>query len=112
MIAFVDESQRDLSDGALYVVGAAIVTTGEEHRARQTLRKLLLPGQSHLHWSKERPARRRQIAETIAELGLVVNATFQYPVGRKRVERARQRCLLELVADLSADGVSELVIEA
>jgi len=55
--AFVDETKP----GGLLMV-AAVLAPRDLGPARTTMRGLCLPGQSRLHFTKERPGRRGQIA--------------------------------------------------
>jgi hypothetical protein len=111
VIAFIDESVRAGSRRLLYVVAASAVLQADGDRARDELRKLLLPRQPYLHWNSEKPARRLAILDRLTSLGAMVFACSYYPVGTRHQESARAACLTALVGDLKAEGISELVIE-
>ena len=111
MIAFVDESVRSGSGKLLYVVAAGAVLQADGDRARDELRKLLLPRQPYLHWNSEKPVRRLAVLDRLTGLGAMVFACSYYPVGTRHQESARATCLTALVGDLKAAGISELVIE-
>jgi hypothetical protein len=111
MIAYLDESSRQGPNGLCYVVAAAVVAEDED-RARDRLLKLRQPGQRFLHWHDEQRDRRTTVIEGVSETGVLVLVTVCHPVGNRRQERARQRCLVALAADLASEGVSKLVIES
>jgi len=101
--AFVDESKRH---GLL--VAAAVVQPRDLAPARTALRRLCLPGQSRLHFTKERDDRRRQILTAILSLGVVVDL---YDAGICNQQQARAACLRAVVQDLAAAGAQRLVLE-
>ena len=102
--AFVDESKRH---GLL--VAAAVVQPRDLAPARTALRRLCLPGQSRLHFTKERDDRRRQILTAIVELGVVID--LYDATGVRDQQQARAACLRALVQDLAAAGAQRLVLE-
>ncbi len=102
--AFVDESKRR---GLL--VAAAVVQPRDLAPARTALRQLCLPGQSQLHFTKERNDRRRQILTAILNLGIVID--LYDATGISNQQQARAACLRALVQDLAAAGGQRLVLE-
>jgi len=102
--AFVDESKRH---GLL--VAAAVVQPRDLAPARTALRRLCLPGQSRLHFTKERDDRRRQILTAILSLGVVVD--LYDATGIRNQQQARAACLRAVVQDLAAAGGQRLVLE-
>ena len=66
--AFVDETKAH----GLVVV-AAVLAPRDLAPARAVMRRLCLPGQARVHFAKERPARRRQIADALAATGARVD---------------------------------------
>lgn len=102
--AFVDETQVN---GLLVV--AAVVAPRDLARARTTMRGLCLPGQARLHFTKERPRRRGEIAAAICRTGATLHIYDASTV--KDSKKARETCLRQLVADLAAAGAQRLVIE-
>ena len=111
MIAFIDESVRAGSGRLLYVAAAGAVLQADLDRARDELRRLLLPRQPYLHWNSEKAARRVAVLDRLTGLEVMAFACSYYPVGTRRQEPARATCLTALVGDLKAEGISELVIE-
>jgi len=77
--------------------------------ARTALRRLCLPGQSRLHFTKERDDRRRQILTAILDLGVVVD--LRHATGIRNQQQARAACLRARVQDLAAAGGQRLVLE-
>lgn len=103
--AFVDESIR----GKLYLISAAIVDPGDLARLRRELRSHLLSGQRELHFKKEKPPRKRQLADRIVGAGVKVRI---YTAGCGRsFEIARQACLARLVGELINMGAHRLVLD-
>ncbi|MGH3941087.1 MAG: hypothetical protein ACRDTG_21095 [Pseudonocardiaceae bacterium] len=105
MHAFVDESVRDQR----YLLSAALVDPSDLARLRKVLRALLLAGQRELHFKKEKPPRRRQLADRIVAAGATITV---YTAGcRHGDEAARQRCLQQLAHDLIKTRAHRLVLE-
>jgi len=103
--AFVDESVR----GQRYLVSAALVDPSDLVRLRKALRTLLLPGQRELHFQKEKPQRRRQLADRIVAAGATI--TVYTACCHNSDEAARRRCLQQLAHDLIAAGTHRLVLD-
>lgn len=103
--AFVDESARP----PRYLVSAAIVDPSQVRRLRQSMRALLMPGQRELHFKKEKPVRRRRIADEVARLP--VEVAFYTRTWRRHDEPSRQDCMAHLVHDLLARQAQRLVID-
>jgi hypothetical protein len=102
--AFVDESKRN---GLVLV--AAVIAEGHLAASRATMRRLRLPGQSRIHFTKEGHRRRREIAAAICRTGATVSI---YDGTTLRDEgSARAACLEQIVADLDAVDCRRLVIE-
>lgn len=102
--AFIDESKRR---GLL--VAAAVVQPRHLVPARRALRQLCLPGQSRLHFTKERDDRRRQILAAILDLGVIVDLYDATGIRDQRLARAA--CLRAVVKDLAEAGGQRLVLE-
>ncbi len=66
--AFVDESARP----PRYLISAAIVEPAQVRRLRQSMGSLLRPGQRELHFYKEKPVRRRSLADSVARMPVEV----------------------------------------
>lgn len=103
--AFVDESARPPQ----YLIAAAIVEPSQVRLLRQSMRALLMPGQRELHFKKERPVRRRALADAVARLP--VELCLYTKSCRKPDEPVRQTCLVQLVGDLLARQAHRLVID-
>lgn len=102
--AFVDESKvRGL------LVVAAVLEPRDLASVRRAMRSLLLPRQTHVHFVKERSARKSQIADVIAELPVRFNVYDASTINDQRL--ARRTCLERLVSDLAELGARRLVIE-
>jgi hypothetical protein len=105
--AFVDESFRD----SRYLLTAALVDPRDLRRLRQLMRGLLLPGQRELHFQKEKPQRRRQLADRIVAGGVQVNV-YAADCDRRGQETARAACLRHLVNDLLTLDAHRLVLDS
>lgn len=102
--AFADETKvRGL------LVAVAVVEPRDLAVARSTMRSVLLPRQTRVHFVKERASRRAQIADTIARLPIRLDLYDATSIKDQR--RARQACLRRLVSDLAAVNAHRLVIE-
>jgi hypothetical protein len=101
--AFVDETKEKT-----YVIAAAILNVAALDRTRSTMRAQLLRGQSHLHFVREKPARRGQILSAILACGVVIDI---YDASGCDPRKAREVCLKELVGDLAQARAQHLVIE-
>lgn len=103
VIAYVDESYQQ----GVYVL-AAVLAHPEAATARHAILDTRLRRQAVIHFVKENPKRRLQLAETVARLGLPVVAAVR--LSQERPERARGRCLHTLSWAL-ASRASRIVIE-
>lgn len=96
MHAFVDEPARPPQ----YLIAAAIVEPSQVRLLRQSMRALLMQGQRELHFKKEKPIRRRALADAVARLPVEVCVyTCSW---HRHDEPARQACMARLVQDLLA----------
>lgn len=111
MIAYVDESVPEMSNGLCYVVAAAVLVHNDHAQAREKIRKLLLPGQARFHWTSERAERRFAMLELVAALDVMAIVQASFPCGRKRQNQARRSCLTSLLGDLASHQVGQVVIE-
>lgn len=101
---FVDE----VKDGG-YLIAAAAVLPGEVATARKKIRSLVLAGQRHLHFHKERDSRRKQILDVIDELAPQV--TIYDATGIMPKKRRRDACLQQLITDLADSGARRLILD-
>lgn len=100
---FVDESK---DRGC--IVAAAIVAPGELARARRMIRGFVMPGQRRIHFHKESDGRRKRILDGVEELSVRV-AMYDGSAHPRRHQRSA--CLLRLIQDAAAQGVTMLAIE-
>ncbi|OXM68156.1 MULTISPECIES: hypothetical protein [Amycolatopsis] len=105
--AFIDESARD----SRYFLCVAVLDPASLAPTRKQLAALLLPGQRELHFKKEKPPRRRLLADRIGGLAA---STLVYVTSRTRKteEQDRQRCLSEAVRDLVSMQAHRVVIDS
>lgn len=102
---FVDESAR----GGRYLMAAAIVEPAHVRQLRKAMCQFLLPGQRELHFYREKPVRRRQLADAIARLPVEVQIYSRGWDGRD--ERARQQCFARLIEHMLDRQAHRMVID-
>lgn len=95
---FIDESKDPT-----YLVVCAFVPSSQLSLARAELRSLLLPGQRSLHFTNERPSRRRMILNAMIALDVRVHVYLsthrRHADGRVAALRALARDAVELRAE-------------
>lgn len=69
LLAFVDESARP----GRYLMCSVLIEPGQAGTLRRRVRRLLLPGQSRLHFKKEGVRHRRELASALVEFGVDVS---------------------------------------
>jgi|JI10StandDraft_1071094.scaffolds.fasta_scaffold207817_2 hypothetical protein len=106
MHAFVDESVR----GGQYLLVAVLVSPGQVELVRRELRRLLLPGERVLHFSREGPARRREILGKIEALPILAIQEAQSREGGDIA--ARKACWEGLMSRIVERDVRRLVVES
>ena len=100
---FVDESRRK----RVYLTCAVLVNPKDVAISRTELRGMLLSGQRRLHFTKEKPQRRRSLLVEMTKLPVrawLYSSTAKEP-------QARQRCIAALLRDLTPINGERLVIE-
>jgi ribosomal protein L20 len=103
-VAFIDESKRNG-----FILVASLVPIREVVSARKQMEKLLLPGQSRLHFRKENYSRKQEILRTVNQLPVHHVIVDANEVRNQRIARLRA---LETVARFCIqEGISQLIIE-
>jgi hypothetical protein len=100
---FIDESKAS----GYIIVSAAIVPT-DVARMRKSVADLRKAGQRRIHFVKESDSRRREILSAFGRLGVECQL---YRVAGMNDAAARERCLVEVVADAATAGVTRIVLE-
>lgn len=100
---FVDESK---AKG--YTMVAALVLPGDIAVLRRNVRSLVLPGQRRIHFSKERPERKRLILSRFSEFGAQAHV-FQCVTKNQII--GREACLSGIVTHAAQRGSTKIVIE-
>lgn len=114
LVAWVDESGSNSSlDPNTFIMAALIATAGQLDVIRRCMLDLRLPGQTKMHWRDERPSRRRQIIELIADLDVEHLVIVTSPHAESCAGERRRRLTLEiLLPELAELGVSRAVFES
>ncbi len=100
LLAYVDESARP----GRYLMCSVIVDPARAGTLRRHVKRLLLPGQSRLHFSKEGTRHRRQIASALVELEVEASIfVCRAELGRNEADM-RRLCLAAIVSDLQVRG--------
>lgn len=105
MHLFIDESKKR---GYHFAVAGVRVT--DVQRERDLMRRLLLKGQTHLHFTKESDGRRRTILRALVEESSARCTVLTVPRGVHEHE-ARRTCLHASVALGRECGATRLVFE-
>lgn len=104
--AYVDESERP----GRYLMCSVVIEPNRLGELRRTVRHLLLPGQSRLHFKKESVRRRRELATALLGLGLDVSVfESRSELGRNEAE-GRALCLAAIIEDIQARGTGATLI--
>jgi uncharacterized protein with von Willebrand factor type A (vWA) domain len=111
VIAYVDESLRLDGEGR-YVLAAVLVPDARADEVRAVLRSTLRAGQRRFHWHDEGPASRAAMVGVVAGLGLHSVVVTVTPVDPRSSERARRRCLRQLLWELDQRAVRTVVLES
>ena len=100
---FIDES-----NARNYILVAVQLENSQLRSVRRVMNDLRLPGQSRIHFVKERDSRRRQILSALraAEIRALV---FESRIANQ--VRARERCLSALVTRALDERIELLVLE-
>jgi len=100
---FIDESKS-----REYIVVAAVVLPADAAAYRTSINSLRMRGQRRIHFTSERPERRRMILSTLETLGVRAEV---YRASSLRDREARAACLRAVVADVPRLGVDRIVLE-
>lgn len=111
MIAYVDESLR-LDGAGRYVLAAVLVPDSRADEVRAALRSMLRRGQRRYHWHTARSSDRAAAVSAFADLDLHAVVVTTVGFDSLHTERARRRCLRQLLWELSERDVREVVLES
>ena len=108
-LVFVDESERR----ARYLMCSVTIAPNDVGSLRRGMRKLLLPGQSQLHFKNESARRRRELAGALVALDLDVAVVSKSSEPGLRRADLRDRCLAEVIVDTqSRGGAAQMYLES
>ncbi|WDZ91413.1 DUF3800 domain-containing protein [Nocardiopsis sp. HUAS JQ3] len=113
LIAYADESFLEHDHRGYYVVANAIVDPQHSEEARQAM-DALRGGRriGKTHWTEMDVPQRKQASDAVAAIEGVHIIAVGTPVPPRRQERARARCLEQLVPELHDYGVETMIMEA
>lgn len=107
--AYVDESLR-VRDG-LYILAAVIVADSDADHHRQALTELRYRGQTRLHWRNENSRRRGELVAAVSRLPHTGTIIIGTGMASRRQERARRKCIEQLLHELTSRGIARVVFE-
>lgn len=112
--AWVDESMHpavpDVSE-PMYILAAAVADPAGCEPIREQLCALMPKGRSRLHWNAEDAPLKRKIASVIGQADFCGLVVVGLRANLKNQERARRKCMEELLFKLEALGVSQVWLE-
>jgi hypothetical protein len=111
MLALIDETSAELSDGMFYVVATTVLLESADV-VRPLLAEVVGERSRPFHWAKEGTQTRDRMLETLCAIGALAVPWVHHPTARKGQERARQGLLAEAVVELVSEGVNELILES
>lgn len=100
---FVDESK---AKG--YTMVAAVVVPTDVDALRREIRKLVLPGQRRIHFTKENDSRRRLIISALVKLNIKAHV---FHCDSKDAASGREACLIGLVSHAAEHAHTRIVLE-
>ncbi|MFI0469093.1 hypothetical protein ACH347_33890 [Saccharopolyspora sp. 5N102] len=110
-VAYGDESFREHLEHGFYVLASAVFEIPTLEDARETL--LALRGKRRkLHWHGMDADEQRRVVKQLADLDGLHVVVIGSPVPLQRQERARAKCLTQLIIELHGLDVDTLVLEA
>jgi len=113
--AWVDESMHDAVPGVsdpMYLLAAAVADPSSCEPIRQSLRNLVPNGDERLHWHDADELLQGKVAEAIAGLDCCNLVVVGVRADHRQQERARRKCMEQLVFRLKQIGVSQIWIES
>lgn len=110
LTAWGDESMRFGLDTPAYVLAAALVGVDALDDVRDVMRPLRVAG-NKLHWRDLDPRQRTSVVGEIAKIDALHVAVIAAPMDPRRQERARAKCIQQMLAYLGGMGVGRFVLE-
>ncbi|MER5391824.1 hypothetical protein [Saccharopolyspora sp. NPDC002686] len=110
-IAYGDESFHEHPEHGFYVLAGVVFEPEALDEANEIL--LSLRGKHRkLHWYDMGPGEQRRVVKQLADLDGMHIVVIGSPVPIQRQERARAKCLTQLVVELHGFAVDTLLLEA
>jgi len=111
MRAYIDESCREQLPG-VFVLAAVVVPMPRADQVRAQVRGHAQASGARFHWHAEGSDRRVKFLEELAGLRLPAIVAVAAPIDPQRQERARRKCLEQLLWELEQRDVRDLVLES
>lgn len=109
-VAYVDESIR--VESGVYILAAAVLDEADAEAVRDQVRSLPRPKGQRFHWRDQGGPGRLVAAELVSGLASLHVVVVGAPLDPRRQERARRKCLGELLLRLQSAGVRQVWLEA
>lgn len=109
--AWVDESIHVTAN--LYLLAAAVMETSDDlDTTRQRLRVMARRTRGRTHWNSEEEGDRLRLSQLIGDLPLTNIVVAASRIDPRRQERARRKCMQQLLHRLASDDVSQVWFES
>jgi hypothetical protein len=110
-VAYGDESFQEHREKGFYVLASVVFETPILDEAREML--LALRGKHRkLHWYEMEAVEQQRVVKQLADHDGMHVVVIGSPVPLQKQERARAKCLTQLVLELHGFGVDTLILEA
>lgn len=111
--AWSDESFQEKDSDGFYIIAAAVIEAAAIEQARELMMQLRgARATSKAHWTQMGSREREYAAKAVAGIGGLHVVAVGSPVPIRKQERARRKCLTELVVELHSFEVGHLYMEA
>lgn len=107
--AYVDESAHE--SAGLCLVGVAVLDKSIESEVNEALQAALPTGAKRLHWNKDGASVRSKVIDIIAEYTHHCRVYLSYFDDRKRIDKAREACLMHMYSDMGGKPYGEIILD-
>lgn len=111
--AWSDESFQEKDSDGFYIIAAAVIEATAAEQARELMMRLRgARATSKAHWTEMDSRERKYAATALGDLSGLHVVAVGSPVPVRKQQRARRKCLAELVVELAGFDVGRLYMEA